>query len=247
MSGIQDSDFLEEEQLAFEYVLGTLKGRARSDFEQLMCENEQIQRQVLIWEERLLPLNSTQLVRRPYSKSWHSIEIRIKQARQTSQTKRGWFSKQLWLPWLVSGALSIMLLLDSTMLNQQQHHTSGLPPVDYVAVMTNELGNATLSTLANDKNRRMWLHWEDVELPSEKNYQLWAVSKSDGETRSISVIADTNTKFLSLSEAEWRLVRDADSLILTLEEVGGSAIDEPSHQLIAKGICVRLIAGSSDA
>ena len=247
MSGIQNSDFLEKEQLAFEYVLGTLRGRSRSDFEQMMFENEQVQRQVLIWEERLLPLNSTRLVRRPYTKSWHSIEIRIKQAHQTNQTIRRWFSKHLWIPWLVPAALSIMLLLDPTMLNDQQHDVSGISPVDYVAVMTNKSGNATLSTLANDKNRRMWLHWEDVELPNEKNYQLWAVSRSDGETRSISVLADTNIKFLSLSEAEWRLVRDADSLILTLEEVGGSAIDEPSHQLIAKGVCVRLIAGSSDA
>ncbi len=246
MSGIQNSDCLDDEQLAFEYVLGTLKGESRSGFEKLMREDEQVHNLVLTWEEQLIHLYSTHEVRSPYPKSWLVIETRITKARRIHQSKRGWFSRHLWLPWLVSGALSIMLLFNSTLIHHPQPEASGMPPVDYVAVMTSESGQATLSALANDQTRRMWLHWQDVKLPSEKNYQLWAVSRSDGETRSISVIADTSTKFLNLTEAEWRLVRDADSLVLTLEEVGGSAIDEPSNQLVAKGLCVRLIAETSD-
>ena len=89
--------------------------------------------------------------------------------------------------------------------------------------------------------------WGDDVLPADQDYQLWAVSRSDGETRSIAVIASKDMTLLELSEAQWRLIKDSESLMLTIEEEGGSAIDEPSDELVARGLCVRLKSGEHDA
>jgi anti-sigma-K factor RskA len=250
MSGIQDSDFLEDDQAAFEYVVGTLQGKSRVDFERKMVTDEALQQKVLAWQEKLIALNSTKLTRRPRKNNWSVIENRINPNRQTPhQLKANRFRqlfKHSWFPWLLSGALSVLLLLNSSLLPIDLNDSSRELPIDYVAVMTTLNGEAALSTIAKDDTRQMWLHWGASKLSTEQNYQLWAVSRSDSETRSISVLANTNIQTLELSEAGWRLVTDADYLLLTIEEVGGSPIDEPSEQLVAKGLCVRLIGAKSD-
>jgi len=43
-----------------------------------------------------------------------------------------------------------------------------------------------------------------------------------------------------LTEAQWRLIKDSDSLIVTIEEQGGSPIGEPSDIIVSRGLCVRL-------
>ncbi len=250
MSGIQDSDFLEDDQAAFEYVVGTLQGEPRTSFEIKIVTDEALQQKVFAWQEKLIALNSTKLTRQPRKNNWSAIEKRINPTRHSAHQLKvnrfAQFFKLSWFPWLLSGALSVLLLLNSSLLPIDSNNTSRELPVDYVAVMTTPNGEAALSTIAKDDTRRMWLHWGESKLAAEQNYQLWAVSRSDGETRSVSVIANSSVQTLELSEAEWRLVRDADSLLLTIEEVGGSPIDEPSEQLVGKGLCVRLVGTTSD-
>lgn len=248
MSGIQNSDFLNSDDAVFEYVAGTLEGEQRVQFEKLMREDESIQLKILAWEERLVYLNSANSTREPTKNNWPIIEKRINANRQLSeQTEANLFVRLFWLPWLLTGALSVLLMLNSNLLPSNLDDVEKDLPIDYVAVMTTADGTAALSTVAKGENKLMWLHWQEQKITDEQNYQLWAVSKSDGETRSISVIANSNTELLELSEAEWRLIKDADSLLLTIEEVGGSPIDEPSDQLVAKGLCVRLTRTNLDA
>ena len=248
MSGIQDSDFLDSDNAIFEYVVGTLKGELRIQFEKRMREDESIQLKVLAWEEHFVSLNATNLTRQPSKNNWRIIEDRINASRRDSnQTKPSFLARLFWLPWLLSGALSVLLILNSNLLPNNLDDGEKELPIDYVAVMTTPDGSAALSTVAKGDNKLMWLHWQEQKITNAQNYQLWAVSRSDGETRSISVIANSNTELLKLSEAEWRLIKDADSLLLTIEEVGGSPIDEPSDQLVAKGLCVRLSRTDLDA
>ena len=74
------------------------------------------------------------------------------------------------------------------------------------------------------------------------------MSKSDKIVRSLGVItASVGSETRRLSEAEWRLIRDSDSLILTLEEKGGSPFGEPSTEIISQGLCIRLTSWTEEA
>ena len=66
------------------------------------------------------------------------------------------------------------------------------------------------------------------------------MSKRDGQIRPLGVFAQTAVEQQALSVPNWRLIKDAESLLLTEEDIGGSPIDEPSDIVIAKGVCVLL-------
>ena len=111
--------------------------------------------------------------------------------------------------------------------------------VDYVAVLTGADGDSALTTLGEAESRTLRLQWDAAQRADDESLQLWAVSRRDGETRSLAVF-DEEIDEIVLDEAHWRLIVDAHSLVLTREESGGSPIDEPSSEVIGRGICVRL-------
>jgi anti-sigma-K factor RskA len=117
---------------------------------------------------------------------------------------------------------------------------NSIPNADYVAVLTARDGEAKLTALTASDGQTLWLQWQDVAVESDTSIQLWALSKRDGQIRSIAVFDSTSAKSLMLDQANLRLIKDAEKLILTSEELGGSAMDEPSENVIASGVCVRL-------
>ena len=73
------------DQLAAEYVLGTLKGRARQRFVRLMDERPYIQAAVVEWQGRLDPLGERSPEVRPPSRVWRSIEREIRARDRAAQ------------------------------------------------------------------------------------------------------------------------------------------------------------------
>lgn len=239
---------LEGEGLAFEYVAGTLRQDARQAFEKRMADDAILRREVQFWEQQLMALN-THSERPPRKETWNHIAEAVGAtqvtdpvtgAHEKTQRERKPLFQNFW-QWAAPtfAAFALMAVLIGYYPGQRVAPT---PNTDYVAVLTDSEGGAVLTAMTAGQNRTMWLQWNLSEIPSDRNAQLWAVSKRDGQTRPIDVLASTDQRQLQLSEAGWRLVTDADYLLLTEEEVGGSAIDEPSDILIAKGVCVRFNA-----
>lgn len=248
MSGTEGADGLDQNSAALEYVIGTLRGKARADFETLLRNDETLQAHVMRWEEQLIGLNAAQLTRMPAADSWAMIENRINpESSAVPASTPGLFERLGWqgsLSWLLAGTFALLLVISVTVYQPGAGDGAGIP-IDYMAVMADTEGEAILSAVAEGDARKMWLQWEQGVLSADQDYQLWAVSRSDGEVRSLSVIADSDVQSLQLSEAQWRLVKDAASLLLTTEEEGGSAIDEPGD-LVAKGLCIRLNGDNRD-
>ena len=241
MSRAEGTGGLDQNSIAFEYVAGTLRGEARADFEALLSRDETLRTHVAQWEERLMGLNTPALTRTPAAENWAIIERRINTAASPVVSPPGLIARLGWrgvLPWVLTGTLALLLMVSVTVQQPGLRDSAGVP-IDYMAVMTNADGEALLSAVTEGGARTMWLQWEQEFLAADRDYQLWAVSRSDGEIRSLSVIPNSDVKSLQLSEAQWRLVKDAASLLLTTEEQGGSPIDEPGD-LVAKGLCIRL-------
>ncbi|MFK8047857.1 MAG: anti-sigma factor [Halioglobus sp.] len=255
MSGKETANVsLDDDALAFEYVAGSLQGLERDLFQQRLNEDSSLADRVLHWENHLAALLVSDNELAPQPGTWQSIEDKLKprnthQAAINSPTEStdsgSWFSR---FGWALSGALaSFVLTLTMWDLSPNSSLLPELtePRVDYVAVMAGSAGTAVLTTLGDASSSTLTLSWSDTELSDDSDYQLWAVSRRDGETRSLAVVDNESIANLELSQAQWRLVVDAQTLLLTREEIGGSAIDEPSDQLIASGICVRLRNGEA--
>lgn len=244
------SNITDKRAAAFEYVAGTLRGDERSAFQQLLREDKELQTEVQLWEEQLMTKHFTTHERPPAEETWRNIEAqlfnnRADKAPPKKSRRNTWFDALL--GWKTAGlgfAMLWMLTLSLWVFNAFSPQSQTLNPnLDYVAVLTDEKEQALLTALTSSTGRTLWLKWEadQTELfEPENSIQLWAQSRRDGQVRPIAVFDNNTLTSIDLDEASLRLIHDSEYLLLTLEEEGGSAIDEPSEQLLARGVCVRL-------
>jgi len=228
----------DKESKAFEFVLGSLSPEDRADFESQLHSDKEVEEDLSFWENQLCALNSESDTLQPRPQTWDAILAEIAPESVTAtgfKSKVNWLG---WLPWGVSMAMSFALVIALSF--GQFNLDSQAVPVDYVAVLTDDSGQAKLTAITESDSKNMWLQWDEIDLNSDQDLQIWALSKSDQQIRSIAVVKNSDTQTLQLSDAHWRLITDAESLILSVEESGGSALDEPSEVILAKGVCVRL-------
>jgi anti-sigma-K factor RskA len=226
---------LDDKHLAFEYVTGVLRGAERHEFKQRLSSDPLLQAEVSFWEEQLMSLSDEQQGIKPDLSVWRGIEARLSQKDRPADTR---LSRFAWLWPSVSALATLMLAVCLWLLVARDPLQQ--PNADYVAVLTNDSGAPQLTVLTATGGAQLWLKWEAIEIADEKNLQLWAVSKRDGQIRPLGVFAQTDIQQLPLTVPQWRLIKDSSHLILTEEDVGGSPLDEPSEVVLAKGVCVLL-------
>lgn len=240
MSGNESVDsLLNHDVLAFEYVTGVMRGEERVLFERLLLANETLANQVRFWEEQLMQLSDEYEQRPLEPEVWLQIKSRLNTSpNNLEQIPASHFTWPRWLAWAMP-SFALLILAGVLFLAVPQKNSLG-PNADYVAVLTDVKGAARLTVLTATKGTSLWLKWDGLKITPNKNVQLWAISKRDGQIRPLGVFAQADVSEIELSTASWRLIKDAESLILTEEDVGGSAIDEPSDVILAKGVCVLL-------
>lgn len=220
------------EQPAFDYVTGVMRGSERRQFSQRLAREPELQAEVNFWEEELMRLSTSQPLLQPAADTWGKIAARVNhQPAQESASWPRWF-------WQTASALTCMLFVAFVWLSGTRAPEA--PNADYVAVLTTEQGAPGLTVLTAVGGEQLWLKWGDIKIAPDKNLQLWAISKTDGQIRPLGVFTATDISQLPLTVPQWRLIKDSSHLLLTEEDVGGSPLDEPSETVLAKGVCVLL-------
>jgi anti-sigma-K factor RskA len=122
-------------------------------------------------------------------------------------------------------------------------------PLSYVAVLTQSKGQAHLVARSYGESQKLVVNIVNVPTTSkDEALELWVVSKTDQQARSLGVLPNNTSLFeQKLTDAQWRLIKDSESLIVTIEENGGSPIGEPSDVVVSRGLCVRLQDWSNNA
>lgn len=250
MSGSEDSGKpLDNNSLAFKYVAGTLATAEKRLFETALSNDETLRETVQFWETQLIKLNPEE-EREPSPQTWDKIAAAIQPSADKAEApnNQGFDWKSFW-QWGSPSFAAIALMF--VMFGYDPTAGTQTPPkasselahseinADYVAVLTDTEGNAVLTALSSVTGKELHFKWEALIESADSQLQLWAISKRDGEARPITVFANASIEQLNLNTTQWRLITDAAFLILSKEEPGGSAIDEPSEWLLAKGVCVR--------
>jgi anti-sigma-K factor RskA len=234
----------DQDALALEYVLGTLRGEERDAFAKQLRTDDSLMQAVRYWEETLIPAPETVPALAPKPNTFKNIQAAINhQSHSSTEEKPARWWEQL-LPWkIISSAAFAMLFVVSSLLlttNLKPGNQTANLNTDYVAVLVNEGDTPILTALTASDGNTLWLKWEKWHTPKDHSLQLWAKSRRDGQIRPLLVFGDSELKQVALDEATLRLIQDSSHLIITQEEVGGSAVDEPSEIIIAKGVCIRL-------
>lgn len=164
-----------KEALAAEYVLGTLQGRARTRFEQLLNRDASLQGHVGFWEEAFQPMADNVPDVQPPSSVWNNIQTRLglneTEVKQPSTPGMSWW-RGAWVSFALVALLTTILVFG---------------PVEEVSQFTPDIEVA----LVNKKDKPVWVVDADsahdtvvvktvrkVVVPDDKSLELWLVLES---------------------------------------------------------------------
>lgn len=230
----RDNEALRE-KLAAEYVLGTLKGRARRRFDSWLHQDAALRRSVAEWQERLAPMLAFARAEQPPASAWRGIERRLKLA-PPPPAWQFWRrpSAGFWQP--LGLAASACALVLAVLLSMR----AAPPAIEQLATLTDDHANTALVVTADRRAGSIVVRVADnVSVPSGKTLQLWAIPKS-GAPRSLLVLNEQRHVRLPLTEKA--IGADVAMLAISLEPAGGSPNPNgPTGPVLYKGAWVRLM------
>ena len=214
--------------LAAQYVLGTLRGRARERFERALRTDRVVGDAVRAWEERLLPLAEALEPVAPPERVWRAIQDRVLTAR-TPRTPF-WSSLGLWRG-LALASLAAVVALSVLLLRPAPERPEGA----WVAVLATKDAKAALVASADRFGRYLTIKAiERIDVPADRSLQLWMLPAS-GNPQSLGVIDTTTAARVALSAPADEALRNIPALAVSLEPRGGSPTGLPTGPVLYSG------------
>jgi anti-sigma-K factor RskA len=212
--------------LAAEYVLGTLRGRARARFERWRAAEWHVDRRVQAWEERLAPLAFGVQPVQPSSNVWPSIEQRV------------WPGGTTTLP---APSRSRVLRAIAATLVLFTVFAGGVAV--WRAVTTPDF--QAFATIAQPNGEMAWKLDMDaqggqirmVAMPGaprepERSFELWALPDSGAAPVSLGLLPAAGSVEHSLSDSQMDALKGASKVAVSLEPRGGSPTGAPTGPVL---------------
>jgi anti-sigma-K factor RskA len=241
------------DRLAAEYALGTLRGRARRRFEQLLLTLPSARDALQAWEERLAGLAAAVPPQRPPRRVWQAIEARTApRARPENAPAAPRGSGQLArlvrpaLGFAFGAALTAGLVLGRpdlfTSVEDLARQQQALPQ-SYVGLLTAADGQPTLLVSSTRHGRRVSVKFlRAVVPPAGQVIQVWAVPK-EGAPFPLGVVAPADpprSASLEMSASAEQLLASVTRLAVSFEAAPVTAAAPSAPQFVLSGFCVKL-------
>lgn len=221
------SDTLDE--LAGEYVLGTLPAEQRAEVEQRLKHDAELRAAVDAWEQRLLPLTALAEPVPPSANLWQRIERNIATART-----HWWDLLSVWRGLAATGLVTT-LVLAALLLTRP-------PTADptFVVVLVAPQSQAPGWVIQASNNQQIQLIPLGVmEVPADKALQFW--TKGDGWQGPVSLGLVKPGQTLSVPLDQLPPLAPNQLFELTLEDSSGSPTGKPTGPIQAIGRAVKVL------
>jgi anti-sigma-K factor RskA len=228
--------------LAAQYVAGTLRGRARARFENLLPGHPALREAVQAWQDRLMPLTLAVEPVAPPPRVWHAVQARLWPAEAAApRTAGGWQTQPLWQRlslWRgLSGLATAAVLVLTVALVRTPPPAA--PPV--VVVLEGQAGTAAagatfVASVAGDgQSMVMQPVSVNVALQTDRVLQLWSVPPQ-GAPRSLGLIKADGLTVLPRSRLPETLLKGGTAaLAVSVEPPGGSPTGAPTGPVVFAG------------
>jgi anti-sigma-K factor RskA len=214
------------DRLAAEYVLGTLRGRARRRFERWFI-SPQVGALVSEWEKRLAGFEPAVTPVAPPTGVWRAIEQRLELGRAKNRTMRR-----------VGLAASLLLVgIVGAFLVMRQAPDEVPPPVQLAATEKSFL-QADPQTIywrveVLGDHQELSLHVHVVhDLEAGKAHELWALPEGGGAPVSLGLMPHTGDHHRVLSAAQRAALAGSKQIAVSLEPSGGSPTGAPTGPVL---------------
>ena len=209
------------DRLAAEYVLGTLRYRARRRFERWLL-SPQVGALVKAWEDRLAGLEPQLKPVTPSASVWAGIENKLDlRSLRREPVKR----------WLAIAASLVFFVVVGVLVKNQPTKP--------------ELASTQRSSLEADPQTIYWqvevlgdsqelnLHVSTVhDLPPGKSHELWALPEGGGAPVSLGLMPHTGDHHRVLSASQRAALANSHKIAVSLEPEGGSPTGAPTGPVL---------------
>jgi anti-sigma-K factor RskA len=241
-----------QDRLAGEYVLGTLRGRARSRFQTWLREDARLRRAVAEWEARLAPLAAGVPERAPPRRVWQAVRARVAASVGPQASGGGvWESLAFWRGWGLIATGCAAALFGALAL--QQPEVIEVPKLvevpakamqpSYVAILhaTQNGQKLVFVAYAGRDSDELWVKNVALgEAPPDHGHELWGLPAKPGEPpRSLGMLPNIEKGTIKLAAVADQSLRDFPALAISIEPAGGSKTGLPTGPVVAKGDCFR--------
>ena len=207
------------DRLAAEYVLGTLRGRARRRFERWLL-SPQVGALVKAWEDRLSGLEPTLRGVTPPPTVWRGIENRLELRTLSRAPATRWLA--------VAASVLIVAFVAVFALRQ-----FGTPPITQQAYIQADAQTIYWRVELLGDNQEINLHVHEVhDLPAGKSHELWVLPAGGGAPVSLGLLPHTGDHHRVLTAAQRAALAGAKTIAVSLEPEGGSPNGSPTEVLL---------------
>ncbi|WP_236195378.1 anti-sigma factor [Pseudomonas glycinae] len=224
----------ERDELASEYVLGTLSAEERAEVQRRLPNEPELQAAVEAWERRLLELTDLAPAHQPSSQLWQRIERSVGQLTHKVAPEISWWNRlSLWRG-LSAAGLAATLLLGSILLTQTT------PKPSFLVVLVAPQDKAPGWVIQASSPREIQLiPLGVVEVPTDKALEFW--TKADGWQGPVSLGLVKPGQALSIPLDKLPPLQPNQLFELTLEGATGSPIGKPTGPIQAIGRAVKVL------
>jgi anti-sigma-K factor RskA len=224
------------DRLAAEYVLGTLRGRARARFESLLRYDPALRRTVADWEDRVTPLAAAASEIAPPARVWRALSRRI------AGTARARGGLAFWRGLAITGTTFALLLAAFIGMAPRPE-----PPLAMVAVMNDDRGQPAMvvswppMTAMRDPYLRIKVVQEHPTMASGTAWEMWMLPGGKDAPVSMGLIGIDRDQVMRIAPALAARMGDAWGVAMSVEPAGGSPTGAPTGPVIFKGQCVKIL------
>ncbi|WP_407315340.1 anti-sigma factor domain-containing protein [Pseudomonas sp. nanlin1] len=225
-------------ELAGEYVLGTLSADQRAQVQQRLAHEPELAAAVQAWEAHLLPLTAMVEPLEPSAHLWQRIQRSLSEAVSLPR-------QPTWVPWwqrlalwrgLAGGALAACVVLAALLLVKP----AGVPGNTYVVVLVGPQDKAPGWVVqASERNEIQLIPLGDTPIPADKALQFW--TKADDWQAPVSLGLVKPGQSLSVAREQLPPLQADQLFELTLEAPQGSPTGKPTGAIQFIGRAVKVI------
>jgi len=223
------------DELASEYVLGTLPAEQRAEVEQRLATDAQLRAAVDAWEQRLLPLTEQAEPATPSVYLWRRIERSLGHSATQDSPVSWWNRLALWRG-LAGAGIAASLVLATLLLT----HTAAVNPTAYVVVLVAPQNQAPGWVIQASNHQEIQLIPLGImEVPADKTLQFWTKGEDWQGPVSLGLVKPGQS--LSVPLDKLPPLAPNQLFELTLENPGGSKTGKPTGPIQAIGRAVKVI------
>lgn len=227
------------DELAGEYVLGTLPAAQRRELERALPNDAALRAAVDYWETRLLPLTSLAEPVTPSAALWSRIDASTAPARRQNAPSSWWDRLTLWRG-LAAGGFAAAAIMAAVIGLRMQAPAAPIGVPDFMVVLAAPQNMAPGWIIRATGPKAIRLEpLVTTQVPAQRSLQLW--TKADGWTGPVSLGLVTPGQALEVRFDQLPPLQANQLFEITLEPERGSPIGRPTGPILYIGRAVKVI------